>query len=72
MALRRVPTHLFSTLSSVHPVWAALAGWVVLDQVLDLNEWVGLALIVLANLVVSARGLRPRTAPRVTSAPRRA
>ena len=41
VTLRRVPTHLFSTLSSVHPVWAALAGWVVLDQVLVIaSGWV--------------------------------
>ena len=57
-ALRRVPTQLFSTLSSIHPVWAALAGWLVLGQLLGANEWIGLGLIVIANLVVSARGLR--------------
>jgi inner membrane transporter RhtA len=58
LALRRVPTHLFSTLSSIHPVWAALAGWVVLGQLLGATEWIGLGLIVLANLIVSARGVR--------------
>lgn len=58
LALRRVPTGLFATLSSVHPVWAALAGWLILGQVMDLHEWGGLGLIVLANLVVTARGLR--------------
>lgn len=61
LALRRVPAGLFSTLSSIHPVWAALAGWFLLGQVLDVNEWVGLGLIVLANIAVTARGLRGRS-----------
>lgn len=58
LALRRVPASMFGTFMSIHPVFAALAGWVILHQVLDLNEWIGIALIVAANLIVSARGLR--------------
>ncbi|MFT4259734.1 EamA family transporter [Microbacterium sp.] len=61
-ALRRVPTATFGTLTSINPVWAALAGLLVLRQALALNEWAGIALIVASNVVVSARGLRP-TAP---------
>lgn len=57
LTLRRVPTHLFGTLSSVAPVFAALAGWSLLHQALHLNEWVGIGLIVLSNIVTSARGL---------------
>lgn len=59
LALRRVPAQMFGTVTSVHPVWAALAGWLLLHQELELNEWAGIALIVLSNVVVSVRGLAP-------------
>jgi inner membrane transporter RhtA len=62
--LRRVPAAMFGTLTSVNPVWAALLGWVVLDQALRLNEWAGIALIVVSNALISMRGLRPREAGR--------
>lgn len=55
-ALRRIPAPMFGTLSSIGPVWAALAGWAILHQALALNEWAGIGLIILSNLVVSARG----------------
>jgi inner membrane transporter RhtA len=57
-ALRRVPAAVFGTFTSINPVWAALAGWLVLAQTLRANEWVGIGLIVASNAVVSARGLR--------------
>jgi inner membrane transporter RhtA len=56
LALRRVSAQIFGTFTSVNPVWAALAGWVLLHQLLDLNEWIGIGLIVISNVVVSARG----------------
>jgi inner membrane transporter RhtA len=56
LALRRVPAHMFGTFTSVNPVWAALAGWLLLHQFLDVNEWVGIGLIVVSNFLVSARG----------------
>lgn len=56
-ALRRVPAHVFGTFTSINPVWAALAGWVVLGQMLELNEWIGVAVIATSNLVVSLGGL---------------
>ncbi|GAA4428645.1 EamA family transporter [Georgenia halophila] len=57
-ALRRVPAAMFGTFTSINPVCAALAGLLILDEVLDVNEWVGIGLIVASNVVVSARGLR--------------
>lgn len=57
-ALRRVSAALFGTLASLNPVWAALAGWVILDEALALHEQIGIAIIALSNVVVSARGLR--------------
>jgi inner membrane transporter RhtA len=56
LALRRVLTQLFGTITSINPVWAALAGWLLLDQALDLHEWLGIGLIVISNVAVSARG----------------
>ena len=56
-ALRRVPAQVFGTFTSINPVWAALAGWLLLHQALDPNEWIGIGLIVISNVIVSARGL---------------
>lgn len=58
LALRRVPAHMFGTFTSVNPVWAALAGWLVLGQALAANEWLGIGLIVTSNAALSARGSR--------------
>ena len=55
LALRRVPTPMFSTFTSINPVWAALAGWLLLHQALDLTECVGIGLIVISNVAISAR-----------------
>lgn len=67
LALRRVPAHVFGTFTSINPVWAALAGWLLLHQALDLNEWIGAGLIVLSSTVVSARGLGTRQGTRGAS-----
>lgn len=65
LALRRIPAPLFGTITSVNPVWAALAGWVLLHQALEAREWIGIGLIVAGNVVVSARGVgRPLQAGR--------
>ncbi|WP_223881027.1 EamA family transporter [Nesterenkonia ebinurensis] len=58
VALRRIPASMFGTFTSINPVWAALAGWVVLHQTLAVNEWIGIGLIVVCNAIVSARGFR--------------
>lgn len=60
ITLRRIPTHLFGVLTSVHPLMAAIIGLVVLGQRLAWNEWLGMGLIVLANAVVV--GVASRTA----------
>jgi inner membrane transporter RhtA len=55
LALRRVSAQMFGTFTSINPVWAGLAGWLVLHQALDLNEWIGIGLIVISNVAISAR-----------------
>lgn len=51
VALRRVPTHVFGVVMSVHPVMAALAGLVLLGQVPGAHEWLGIAMVVTVNAV---------------------
>lgn len=58
LALRRVSAGMFSIFTSLSPVWAALAGAVVLQQMLDIHEWVGIGLIIAASMTVSVRALR--------------
>lgn len=50
IVLRHVPARFFGTFMSMHPVWAALAGLVLLNQVPALHVWVGIAIIALSNL----------------------
>lgn len=50
MVLRSVPPRLFGVLMSVHPGLAALAGLVLLGQVPAVHEWIGMAIIVMANV----------------------
>lgn len=60
LALRRVPTHVFGLLMSVHPVIAALVGLLVLGQHLAWLSWGAVAAVVAANAVaVLARSAHP-------------
>lgn len=55
LALRRVSAQVFSMFTSVNPLWAAVAGFVVLGQALGVWDWIGIGLIVASNVVVSIR-----------------
>ena len=57
-ALRFVPPRFFGVFMSVHPVLAALAGVLLLDQFLELHEWTGIAVVVLANVAAVATSRR--------------
>ena len=57
--LRRLPTTLFGVLMSVHPLFAALAGAVMLGQLLALHEIVGMLLVVGANIAAVLVARRP-------------
>ncbi|MEA2425211.1 MAG: inner rane transporter RhtA, partial [Thermoleophilaceae bacterium] len=48
-ALRRMPAHVFGVLMSLEPAAAAIAGLLILDQVLKANEWAGMALVIVAS-----------------------
>lgn len=54
IALRMMPAGLFSTLQSMHPVWAAVAGFVLLGQSLNGHEMLGMALVIASNVLVTS------------------
>lgn len=49
-ALRRLPKPLFSVLLSLEPVFAALVGWVVLDQSFGWMRWIVIAFVISASI----------------------
>jgi inner membrane transporter RhtA len=59
--LRRVPAPFFGLFMSVNPVLAALAGTVILNQVLSFREWAGIAIVIAANALATS-GQLDRTA----------
>lgn len=58
-ALRRLRAAVFGVLMSLEPAAAALAGLVVLGQVLGLNEWAGMALVIAASVGASRSSRAP-------------
>ncbi|MFC3988001.1 EamA family transporter [Actinoplanes siamensis] len=50
IALRRVPPRYFGVVMSVHPVFAALAGLVLLGEAPRAHEWTGILIVVAVNV----------------------
>jgi inner membrane transporter RhtA len=63
-ALRRLPAHVFGVLMSLEPAAAAIAGLIVLGQVLKPNEWAGMALVIIASAGATRFAERRTPAPR--------
>ncbi|WP_058234078.1 EamA family transporter [Devriesea agamarum] len=63
LALRRLPLGIASTLMSLHPACAALAGAIILGEKLTPADLTGLALISVANVVAVAAGMRGTGSP---------
>ena len=61
-ALRRMPANVFGVLMSLQPAAAAIAGLVVLDQVLKANELAGMALVIAASAGATLYGERSSSA----------
>jgi inner membrane transporter RhtA len=59
LALRRIPAHYFGLFMSVHPVFAAGIGALVLGEALAPLDWLGITLVVTAN--AAAVLIRSRT-----------
>jgi inner membrane transporter RhtA len=51
IVLRRVPAQFFGVFMSVNPVLAAVAGMVVLREVLGPREWTGILIVAAANAI---------------------
>jgi inner membrane transporter RhtA len=68
LALRSIPPAVFGILLSLEPAVAALAGLVVLHQVLAVPQLLGMALVVAASAVVMVGGT-PEAAPADPSSP---
>jgi inner membrane transporter RhtA len=65
-ALRRVPPRFFGVFMSVHPVFAALIGLVILRQALARPDWLAITVIVAANAVSVSRREPPAQPARLT------
>lgn len=63
VALRRVPQALFGVVMSVHPVFGALVGVVLLGQPLAGHEWAGIAIVAATNAVAVGVAARRAGAP---------
>jgi inner membrane transporter RhtA len=73
LALRRVPAHLFGVVMSLHPVFAAAIGFVVLGELLAAVDLLAIVLIVAANvgvIVATAAQDAPRSSTLADSAAR--
>ncbi len=55
MMLRRVPAQFFGVFMSVNPVLASLVGIVLLGELLNAREWLGVAMVIAANVVTTTR-----------------
>ncbi len=55
IALRRVPPRFFGVVMSVHPVFAALAGLILLGEALRPHEWLGILIVVSVNILAVTR-----------------
>ena len=63
-ALRRLPERVFGILMSVEPAAAAFAGFLVLNEVLEANQWAGMVLVILASAGATRYASRAMPAPR--------
>jgi inner membrane transporter RhtA len=55
-ALRRMPKRIFGVLMSLEPAAAAMAGLVILGEVLDLREWTAIGCVVAASIGATRSG----------------
>jgi inner membrane transporter RhtA len=63
-ALRRLPAHIFGVIMSLEPAAAAIAGLIVLGQVMKANQWMGMALVIVASAGATRYATRETPMPR--------
>lgn len=56
VAMKRLPSYTFSLLLSLEPVMAAVVGWLLLHEALDLREIIGIALVTVAAAATARSG----------------
>jgi inner membrane transporter RhtA len=61
-ALRTMPAKVFGILMSLEPAAAALAGFVLLSELLDVTQWVAVGCVIAASIGVT-RSTQPQPAP---------
>jgi inner membrane transporter RhtA len=54
IALRKMPSQSFSILMSIEPAIAALAGFIILGELLTLWHWLAIALVISASVGTAA------------------
>ncbi len=65
MVLRRVPAQFFGVFfMSVNPVLASLVGIVLLGELLSAREWLGVVMVIAANVVTTTAPGRREKLPR--------
>lgn len=64
LALRRVTPRFFAVFTSVNPAIAAIAGMLVLEELLTMHQWAGIAIISAVN-VAAVLGARQAPLPRI-------
>ncbi|MCW5719635.1 MAG: EamA family transporter [Devosia sp.] len=63
LSLPQIPARLFGILMSGHPAFAALAGFVILGEVLSVQQLSGMGAVILASIGATATIARPKAAP---------
>ncbi|WP_198171237.1 EamA family transporter [Actinoplanes awajinensis] len=63
LALRRVPARFFGVVMSIHPVFAAMAGLILLGQVPPPHVWLGILVVVSVNAVAATPSKPVNTFP---------
>lgn len=67
VALRRLPTKTFGTLTSLQPAFAAMSGMALLDERLTLMQWLAIGAIIAASVGTTATSVeRPEPPPELT------
>ena len=50
LAMKKIPPKSFSILTSLHPAFAALSGFILLGEVLNITQWMSILCVVLASI----------------------
>jgi inner membrane transporter RhtA len=63
VALTRMPARVYGTLTSLEPAFGALMGMILLQEMLTLSQWVGIAVVVAAALGAAVTMRKPAATP---------